>query len=145
MRKLTATILATSMALGNCANIYAEDTNKNNTNTNIVSKSNTVNNEKNESTTIITTTAQVKIEKATEVTTEATTEEKKKVEVITEKAVQTTTEAGDIVLYSGDQMVVFYGSNSWSYTRLGHITDKTPEELTRLLSNGDVTAVLSIN
>ncbi|MBR1444240.1 MAG: Ig-like domain-containing protein, partial [Firmicutes bacterium] len=93
MRKLTATILATSMALGNCANIYAEDTNKNNTNTNIVSKSNTVNNEKNESTTIITTMAQVKIEKATEVTTEATTEEKKKVEVITEKAVQTTTEA----------------------------------------------------
>lgn len=59
--------------------------------------------------------------------------------------VQTTTEAGDIVLYSGNQMVVFYGSNSWSYTRLGHITDKTPEELTRLLSNGDVTAVLSIN
>ena len=58
--------------------------------------------------------------------------------------VQTTTEAGDIVLYSGDQMVVFYGSNSWSYTRLGHITDKTPEELTRLLSNGDVTAVLSV-
>ena len=28
----------------------------------------------------------------------------------------------DIVLYSGNQMVVFYGSNSWSYTRLGHIS-----------------------
>ena len=34
---------------------------------------------------------------------------------------QTTTEAGDIVLYSGDQIVVFYGSNSWAYTRLGHV------------------------
>ena len=31
---------------------------------------------------------------------------------------QTVTEAGDIVLYSGNQIVVFYGSNSWAYTRL---------------------------
>ncbi|MBQ1308655.1 MAG: hypothetical protein IIY54_03035 [Ruminococcus sp.] len=57
--------------------------------------------------------------------------------------VQTTTAAGDIVLYSGNQMVVFYGSNSWAYTRLGHITDKTNEELTQLLSNGNVTVTLS--
>ncbi|MBQ1807522.1 MAG: hypothetical protein II012_07830 [Ruminococcus sp.] len=54
-----------------------------------------------------------------------------------------TTSAGDIVLYSGNQMVVFYGSNSWAYTRLGHITDKTNEELTQLLSNGNVTVTLS--
>ena len=52
---------------------------------------------------------------------------------------QTTTAAGDIVLYSGNQMVVFYGSNSWAYTRLGHITDKDAEEMAELLSNGDVT------
>lgn len=58
--------------------------------------------------------------------------------------VQTTTAAGDIVLYSGNQMVVFYGSNSWAYTRLGHITDKTPEELTQLLSNGNVTIALNV-
>ena len=32
-----------------------------------------------------------------------------------------TTEAGDIVLYSSDQIVVFHGSNSWAYTRLGHV------------------------
>ena len=51
---------------------------------------------------------------------------------------QTTTSAGDIVLYSGNQMVVFYGSNSWAYTRLGHITDKSAEEMSELLSNGDV-------
>ena len=37
---------------------------------------------------------------------------------------QTTTQAGDIVLYAGDQMVVFYGSNSWAYTRLGRVTDR---------------------
>ena len=56
---------------------------------------------------------------------------------------QTTTTSGDIVLYSGNQMVVFYGSNSWSYTRLGHISDKNAEDITDLLSNGDVTIVKS--
>ena len=59
--------------------------------------------------------------------------------------VQTTTSSGDIVLYSGNQMVVFYGSNSWAYTRLGHITDKTPQEMTELLSGGNVTITLSIS
>ena len=54
-----------------------------------------------------------------------------------------TTEAGDIVLYSGDQMVVFYGSNAWDYTKLGHSTDKTAEELEELLGNGD--AAITIN
>ena len=57
---------------------------------------------------------------------------------------QTTTQAGDIVLYSGNQMVVFYGSNSWAYTRLGHITDKSPEELEELLGNGDVDITISV-
>lgn len=58
--------------------------------------------------------------------------------------VQTTTEAGDIVLYSGNQIVVFYGSNLWAYTRLGHITDKTAEEMAELLSGGDVTITISM-
>ena len=58
--------------------------------------------------------------------------------------VQTSTSSGDIVLYSSNQLVVFYGSNSWAYTRLGHITDKTPEEMRTLLSNGDVTITLSM-
>lgn len=56
-----------------------------------------------------------------------------------------TTAAGDIVLYSGNQMVVFYGSNTWAYTRLGKITDKTDQELTQLLSGGDVTIRISMN
>ena len=55
---------------------------------------------------------------------------------------QTTTSSGDIVLYSGDQMVVFYGSNTWAYTRLGHIADKTQAELKELLSNGSITVTL---
>ncbi len=53
--------------------------------------------------------------------------------------VQTTTEAGDIVLYSGNQIVVFYGSNSWAYTRLGRITDKNEDELAKMLGKEDVT------
>jgi hypothetical protein len=57
---------------------------------------------------------------------------------------QTTTSSGDIVLYSGNQMVVFYGSNSWSYTRLGHITDKDEAEMADLLSHGDVKITISM-
>ena len=49
------------------------------------------------------------------------------------------TQAGDIVLYASNQIVVFYGSNSWAYTRLGHITDRSGEEMALLLGNGDVT------
>lgn len=56
---------------------------------------------------------------------------------------QTTTRSGDIVLYSGNQMVVFYGSNSWSYTRLGHISDKDEAEMADLLSQGDVKITIS--
>ena len=57
--------------------------------------------------------------------------------------VQTTTQAGDIVLYAGGQMVVFYGSNSWAYTRLGHITDQDADGMRALLSNGDVTVTIT--
>ena len=55
-----------------------------------------------------------------------------------------TTESGDIVLYSGNQIVVFYGSNSWAYTRLGHISDKSAEEMKALLGNGNVTLTLEM-
>ena len=55
---------------------------------------------------------------------------------------QTTTHAGDIVLYNGNQIVIFYGSNSWSYTRLGHIDDLTGWE--EALGSGDVTVAFSL-
>lgn len=58
--------------------------------------------------------------------------------------VETTTSAGDIVLYSGNKIVVFYGSNSWAYTRLGHITDQDETGMTQLLSNGDVAITFSM-
>ena len=56
---------------------------------------------------------------------------------------QTTTDSGDIVLYSGSQLVVFYGSNSWAYTRLGHITDQSAEDMASLLGRGDVTITIT--
>lgn len=55
---------------------------------------------------------------------------------------QTTTQAGDIVLYNGNQIVIFYGSNSWSYTRLGHIDDLTGWE--DALGSGDVKVTFSL-
>ena len=57
--------------------------------------------------------------------------------------VQTTTQSGDIVLYSGNQLVIFFGSNSWSYTRLGHIEDLSANELTSLLDRDTVSIGVS--
>lgn len=53
--------------------------------------------------------------------------------------VQITTEPGDIVLYAGNSIVVFYGSNSWSYTKLGKIKNKTKDELKKILDKNSVT------
>ena len=55
---------------------------------------------------------------------------------------QTTTSAGDIVLYNGDQIVMFYGSNSWSYTMIGKIDDLSGWE--DALGSGNITAVFSL-
>lgn len=55
---------------------------------------------------------------------------------------QTTTQPGDIVLYQGNQIVIFYGTNSWSYTRLGRIDDLTGWE--DALGSGDVTVTFSL-
>lgn len=55
---------------------------------------------------------------------------------------QTTTHAGDIVLYQGNQIVVFYGSNSWSYTRLGSVDNLSGWE--EALGSGDVAITFSL-
>lgn len=55
---------------------------------------------------------------------------------------QTTTQAGDIVLYQGNQIVMFYGSNTWSYTRLAKINDLTGWE--EALGRGNVSATFSL-
>lgn len=60
---------------------------------------------------------------------------------------QITTSPGDIVLYNGDQLVIFYGSNSWSYTPIGTIDDATVSQLKDFLKagQGNVSVELSLN
>ncbi len=55
---------------------------------------------------------------------------------------QTTTTAGDIVLYNGNNIVMFYGSNSWSYTRIGKIDDLA--DWTAALGSGDITVIFTL-
>ena len=50
---------------------------------------------------------------------------------------QITTQPGDVILYSGNQIVLFYGSNSWSYTRIGKIEYGTLDELKSFLKAGE--------
>ena len=52
---------------------------------------------------------------------------------------QITTEAGDIILYMGSSLVVYYDRNSWNFTRMGHINEVTQDELKKILGNGSVT------
>lgn len=55
---------------------------------------------------------------------------------------QITTVAGDIVLYNGNNIVMFYGSNFWSYTRIGKIDDLSDWE--KALGSGSITAVFTL-
>lgn len=59
---------------------------------------------------------------------------------------QITAVAGDVILYSGNQIVLFYGSNSWSYTRIGKIKYNSLDELKSFLKagEGDITVKLSL-
>lgn len=60
--------------------------------------------------------------------------------------VPTTTAPGDMVLYQGNSLVIFYGTNSWSYTRLGKIDEVSNREqmLERWGETGTVTVTLSL-
>ena len=59
---------------------------------------------------------------------------------------QITTGPGDVILYSGNQIVLFYGTNSWSYTRIGKMEYGTLDELKSFLraGQGKITITLSL-
>ena len=57
---------------------------------------------------------------------------------------QITTTAGDIILYQGNHITIYYDTNSWNFTRLGKVDGVTQAELKRILGKGDVTAVFEI-
>lgn len=58
-----------------------------------------------------------------------------------------TTGVGDVMLYQGNQIVLFYGENTWNYTRLGHIVGYSSELITGILrdTNGATEITLSLN
>ena len=59
---------------------------------------------------------------------------------------QISTQPGDVILYSGNQIVLFYGSNSWSYTRIGKMEYGTLDELKSFLKagQGKISVTLSL-
>lgn len=57
---------------------------------------------------------------------------------------QITTTAGDIILYQGNQITIYYDTNSWNFTRLGKVDGKSQAELKEILGKGDVTTVFSV-
>ena len=58
---------------------------------------------------------------------------------------QIDTTPGDIVLYQGNQLSLFYGENSWSYTRLGHVKDMDGTQLQEVLGDGDISVILRVD
>lgn len=54
---------------------------------------------------------------------------------------------GDVILYGGDNICIFYGTNSWTYTRLGKIDNMTASELTTFLKAGEnnISVTLSLS
>jgi hypothetical protein len=55
------------------------------------------------------------------------------------------TNSGDIVLYQGDKISLFYGSHSWSYTKLGKIDNVDSNKLKEVLGSGNVILEFSLN
>lgn len=58
---------------------------------------------------------------------------------------QITTTPGDIILYQGNQITIYYDTNSWNFTRLGKIENITKSELLSILGKGNVTVTLSLS
>lgn len=54
-----------------------------------------------------------------------------------------TTVPGDIILYQGNKITIYYAENTWDFTKLGHINNITQEELKAILGDGDITVTLS--
>ena len=50
-----------------------------------------------------------------------------------------TTEPGDVILYNGNQITVYYGQNTWELTRLARIGNVTKEKLLDAFGDGGAT------
>ena len=57
---------------------------------------------------------------------------------------QITTGAGDIILYQGSNLVIYYDTNTWNFTRLGRVNNVTQDGMKAVFGDGDVTVILSL-
>lgn len=57
---------------------------------------------------------------------------------------EVTAVSGDIMLYNGNNICIFYGNNSWSYTPLGKVDGKTADELKAFFGTGTVSVTYSL-
>lgn len=58
---------------------------------------------------------------------------------------QISTVPGDVMLYQGNNIVIFYGTNSWAYTPLGKIDGASADELKNFLAASYIDAILSVD
>lgn len=56
-----------------------------------------------------------------------------------------TTQAGDVILYQGNSITIYYDTNSWNFTKLGKIENVTQDKLKEILGEGNVTVTLSLD
>ena len=56
-----------------------------------------------------------------------------------------TTEAGDLILYQGNQITLYYDTNSWNFTKLGKVQNVSQNELKEILGSGNVELTFSLN
>ena len=55
-----------------------------------------------------------------------------------------TTQSGDLILYQGNQITLYYDTNTWSFTKLGKVQGLTQQELKNILGSGDVELTISL-
>ena len=55
-----------------------------------------------------------------------------------------TTKPGDLILYQGNQITIYYDQNTWSFTRLGKVQGLTQSELKEILGSSDVEVTFSL-
>ncbi len=57
---------------------------------------------------------------------------------------QITTEPGDLILYQGNKITLYYDTNTWTFTKLGKVQNVSKENLKQILGSGDVTLKFSL-
>ena len=55
-----------------------------------------------------------------------------------------TTKPGDVILYQGNQITIYYDVNSWNFTKLGEVQGIEPSELKAILGDGNVSVRFSL-